>query len=81
MRTLILLACGVLFALLLLLPVRARGRGWRLAVFLLGWLLVVAWNLSTGLSHGYTLQEELPIQLLIYLLPTGLALWLWRRGR
>ncbi|KRG71135.1 hypothetical protein [Pseudoxanthomonas dokdonensis] len=81
MRTLILLLCGAGLALLWLWPMRARGQHWRLPAFLALWLAVVGWNLATGLSHGYSLQEELPIQLLIYLLPAALAWWLWRRGR
>ena len=33
------------------------------------------WNLRTGMSHGYSLQEELPIQLLIFAVPVAVG-WL-----
>ena len=79
MRTLILLAIGL--ALAALVPRLPPGRPRRIAVagFALLWLAVVGWNLATGLSHGYTLAEELPIQLLILAPPVALAAWLGRR--
>ena len=45
------------------------------AVFSIGWLAAVLWNLRTGMSHGYSLQEELPIQAVIYLVPVAAAWW------
>ncbi len=81
MRTLILLAAGLLLAALL--PLIGTGRPRRIAAgaFCLLWLAVVAWNLATGLSHGYSLAEELPIQALILLPPVALAWWLGGRKR
>ncbi|WP_225591792.1 MULTISPECIES: hypothetical protein [unclassified Stenotrophomonas] len=50
-------------------------------LFAAAWLAVVGWNLRTGLSHGYTLREELPIQAAIYLVPLALAVWLaWKHA-
>lgn len=80
MRTLILLAIGLaLAALVAWVP---AGRRRRLAAGGVGalWLAVVGWNLATGLSHGYTLGEELPIQALILLPPIALAAWLGCRA-
>ena len=73
MRTLIFTAVGLLVAAAVtwLAPLQWRVRA--AAVFTLAWLLVVAWNLRTGLSHGYSLQEELPIQAAIFLIPVALA--------
>jgi hypothetical protein len=41
------------------------------------------WNLRTGMSHGYSLQEELPIQSVIFVIPViGAWLLAWKgRGR
>jgi hypothetical protein len=43
--------------------------------FVIIWLVVAAWNMWIGLSQaGYSFQEELPIFLLIFLLPAAVAL-------
>ncbi|MEL1264352.1 hypothetical protein [Pseudoxanthomonas putridarboris] len=83
MRTLTFIVAGLLivgFAIWLAKPAKRRTVA---GVFTLGWLLVVLWNLRTGLSHGYSLQEEAPIQLLIFALPVAAGWWLaWKaRGR
>lgn len=81
MRTLILIVLGLLLAAAAMhfAPVARRG-AW-VGGFAVAWLGVVAWNLRTGLSHGYSLSEELPIQLLIYALPVALAVGWWLRTR
>lgn len=74
MRTLILICVGIVLAILSqrLSPTAYR---WRVALsFLFGWALVVAWNLASGLWHGYSLREELPIQLVIFAIPVALAI-------
>jgi len=81
MRTLIFILVGLAIAGLFVGRVRPGWRKRMLLAFGLGWLLAVAWNLQTGLSHGYSLQEELPIQVLIFMLPVAFALWLARRRR
>ena len=80
MRTVVLIVVGsalAWFAMWLGAPARRMLAAWLFAV---AWLAVVSWNLRTGLSHGYSLREELPIQALIYLLPVALALWLALRA-
>jgi hypothetical protein len=48
--------------------------------FLLGWLLITAFNLWVGVSRaGYAASEELPILLLLYGVPAAAALLLrWK---
>lgn len=79
MRTAILLFVGLaLLGLFLRLAKPARRRAAALA-FVVLWLLVIGWNLSLGLSHGYSLQEELPIQAALFGIPALAAWWLARR--
>ena len=45
------------------------------AVFLIVWLIAAAWNMYVGVSSaGYSVAEELPIFLVIFLLPALVAL-------
>lgn len=82
MRTLIIIAIGIAVALLVLRFIRPSWRLPAAAIFSGLWLLASAWNLRIGMSHGYTLQQELPIHLLIWSVPVGVALWLaLKRGR
>lgn len=83
MRTLILIVAGLLlmaFAMWLTKPAKRIATAW---LFTAVWLLVTLWNLFTGMSHGYSLQEELPIQLAIFSIPmVGAWLLAWKgRGR
>ncbi|KAF1709779.1 hypothetical protein CSC70_08760 [Pseudoxanthomonas kalamensis DSM 18571] len=73
MRTLILILIGLAVAAVSMWLGGPGRRRWAFAGFAVAWLLVVGWNLRTGLSHGYSLAEEAPIQTLIYLLPVALA--------
>ncbi|MFS4438259.1 hypothetical protein ACMA5I_08595 [Paracoccaceae bacterium GXU_MW_L88] len=50
-----------------------------LPIFWLIWALIAAWNLTTGLSHGYSFIEELPIFLVIFCVPALAGWWLARR--
>jgi uncharacterized membrane protein YwaF len=83
MRTLTFIVVGLLligFAMWLARPAKRRN----VAVFFaLGWLLVVLWNLRTGMAHGYSFQQELPLQLLMFIVPVAAGCWLaWKaRGR
>ena len=80
MRTLTFIVVGLLlvaFAMWLAKPEKRRGVA---VVFTLGWLLAVAWNLRTGMSHGYTFPEELPIQVVIFAIPV-VGAWLLARKR
>ncbi|WDS37037.1 hypothetical protein [Pseudoxanthomonas sp.] len=81
MRTLILILAGLLIAVgaVFRCPQAHRRKG--AAAFTVVWLLAVAWNLRVGLAHGYALQEEAPIQLLIFVVPVAAAWWLARARR
>lgn len=80
MRTLILIAIGLVVAGLSLWLSKPAWRVYVAGGFTLVWLAVVVWNLRTGLSHGYTLQQELPIHALIFSVPVVLAGWLAWKG-
>jgi hypothetical protein len=81
MRTVILITVGLLLAVALLRLAPAPYRTWTCALFTLAWLGLSAWNLRTGLSHGYTLAQELPIHLVLFGIPAAAAwgLWWWAR--
>ena len=75
MRTLILILAGLLlmaFAMWLSKPVKRNTTAW---LFTAIWLVVTIWNLITGMSHGYSFKEELPIQCMIFAIPV-LGAWL-----
>lgn len=80
MRTLILIFGGLLIAVGAVFRVPPLHRTKGAIVFTIIWLLAVLWNLRTGLSHGYSLQEEVPIQLLIFAVPVAVAWLLARYG-
>ena len=50
------------------------------AAFVALWFVAAAWNLWVGVSRaGYSFQEELPIFLLIFLLPAAVAVFVkWK---
>lgn len=81
MRTLIFIATGLLLATVLLRLTPATYRLLAAGLFTVAWLAVSAWNLRTGMSHGYTFAQELPIHLALFGLPAALAwgLWWWLR--
>lgn len=83
MRTLILIVIGLVLATMLLRLAPAAWRTTAAALFTLLWLAISAWNLRTGLSHGYTLAQELPVHVPLFGVPVTLAWGLWwlaRRG-
>jgi hypothetical protein len=51
-----------------------------IAVFVGAWLVICALNMWAGVTHaGYSIGEELPIFLLLFSIPTAVALLLkWR---
>ena len=79
MRTLILLAIGL--AVMGLTLWRAKPRHRRIAawLFMAVWLLFTLYNLRTGLAHGYSLQEELPLHLVLFGVPALAAWWCSRK--
>lgn len=82
MRTIILLAVGVVVAYVFYRCAPAGRRRLAAACFTALWLALCAWNLYTGLAHGYSLAEEVPIHLVLFGVPTALAWGLaWKAGR
>jgi len=81
MRTVIFIVVGLVLAAALLRLAPAAYRAWAAGLFTLVWLGAAAWNLRTGLSHGYTLAQELPIHVALFGIPVALAwgLWWWLR--
>lgn len=82
MRTLILILAGLgLLAVAMLLSKPA----WRpvvALVFIGVWLLASAVNLGIGLSHGYSLREELLVHVFLFGIPAAAALWVrWSTTR
>lgn len=80
MRMIVLILIGLALAGLAMWlgkPARRIGTVW---LFTGAWLLVTSWNLYTGMSHGYSLQEELPIQAVIFAVPV-IAAWALARKR
>lgn len=75
MRTLFIVAIGVVLVLVLLWRCPHRHHFVVMWVFSLGWLAVCGWNLGVGLSHGYALGEELLVHALLYGVPVGLGWW------
>jgi hypothetical protein len=43
------------------------------------WLVAAAVNLRIGVSHGYTVAQELPIGLVVFGVPAAAALLFWWR--
>ena len=81
MRTVVFIAVGLVLAALLLRLAPASQRMSAAGIFTVAWLGVSAWNLRTGLSHGYSLAEELPIHLAMFGVPVALAWGMWWRQR
>lgn len=79
MRTLLFLVGGVvLWAAMSYFPklagVQLENRWLAAAIFGTVWFIVAVWNMWVGMtSAGYSFWEELPIFLLIFLAPLGVA--------
>ena len=78
MHTIKVLAVGFVILGLLVLIGRAAGHGSRAALYFLPvWLTISALNLWYGVTRaGYTIAEEFPIFLLIFAVPSSVALLL-----
>lgn len=83
MRTLILVLIGLAAAAIILWSAPRERRVLATGIFTVAWLGVSIWNLNIGLSHGYTLAQELPIHAVLFGVPVvGAWLWLcWRSRR
>ncbi len=88
MRTMIIILAG--FALLAACVLAARRLGSSaagpigpaIAIFITAWFVVAAINMWFGVARaGYSFKEELPIFLLIFLLPAVAAVFVrWKLG-
>ena len=75
MRTLIIIAVGLIIASLLVSLLPKKFLMITGMIFSLGWLAATVLNLRIGLAHGYSLAEETPIHLVLYLVPVSVY-WL-----
>lgn len=82
MRTLVFLLAGLVLGGVIVGGGRAAGRarGSALTVFGALWVAVAGWNLYEGVANaGYTVLEELPIFLVIVLVPLVVVALVSRR--
>lgn len=79
MRTLVFILAGLIAVSIAMWFAPSARRVLVAAVFSVVWLAVSAWNLRIGLSHGYSLREELVVHLALFGIPV-LAAWIvvWR---
>lgn len=85
MHTLMILAAGLLLLVVSVLVARllkgsfAAGAGAAFKVFIPIWLVCALVNMWVGVTQaGYTVVQEAPIMLVVFLIPAGVA-WLTRR--
>ena len=82
MRTLILILVGLALAGLAMWLSKPDRRVGTAGLVTGAWVLATAGNLYTGMSHGYSLQEELPFQAAMFAVPAVAAWWIaWRTRR
>ncbi|MGG6463534.1 hypothetical protein [Solilutibacter silvestris] len=84
MRTLIIIAIGIVLATLLLFVFRRDARTLRtvFVTFAIAWIAVCAYNMWLGVARaGYAVTEELPFLLANAGVPLLFAWWLQRRLR
>lgn len=82
MRTLIVIGIGFALWLLSLAAAKFLG-GWSPTaksistyIFIAVWFIATAYNVSIGVSKGYTVMQELPIFLITFLLPAAVAIFI-----
>ncbi len=83
MHTIKVLAVGFGLLGIFVLGGRLLGHGSRAALsFLPAWLIIAALNLWYGVARaGYSIADEFPIFLLIFAVPSAVALFIWWRLR
>lgn len=69
MRSFIIIIFGVLISAIILWLTPAQNRIFIGIIFSIFWLILIFWNLNIGMSHGYTFAQELPIHLILYIIP------------
>jgi hypothetical protein len=84
MRTIVIILGGLLLlGVAILLPRWIGGGGTQMMVttakvFIPIWLAVALLNMWIGVSRaGYSVAEEFPIFLIIFVVPAGVALFIW----
>ena len=79
MHTIKVLAVGFVLLGIFVLIGRALGYGSRAAVYFLpAWLVGAALNLWYGVARaGYSIADEFPIFLLVFAVPSSVALLIW----
>ncbi len=81
MRTAIIIAIGFAFLAACLLAPRLLGRpeatGTAAKIFLVLWLVAALANGWLGVRAGYTWAQELPISLVIFIVPGAVAAYVW----
>lgn len=81
MRTLIFIAAGLAVLALLMLQTKPSARAKVALGFILAWSVVSAVNFGVGLSHGYSIADELAVHAFLWGLPAAAALACFRRWR
>ncbi len=85
MHTVMVIGGGLVLLAVFMLVTRQFGGGTARAAatgavwFIPIWLLAAGFNLSVGVEHGYSLAEELPIALVVFGVPAGIAAVIWLR--
>ena len=83
MRTIVIIVCGlVLFGVFALVGPRfgasARSMVTAAQIFIPAWLLAALINMWLGVSRaGYSVSEEFPIFLAIFIVPAAVAAFIW----
>lgn len=75
MRTLIVVVIGIVVGVVLLWLLRQHRKAPMAGVFVFAglWLAACLYNLSVGVSHGYSVSEEIPFLLVNYLVPVAVV--------
>lgn len=81
MRTLVIILIGLALLAAFLLLSKPRKRGQAALAFIGVWLVASGVNLGIGLSHGYSLAEELLVHAALFGIPAVAALAAWRKCR
>lgn len=81
MRTLIIILIGLALLALLLFVSKPGKRSQAALAFIGVWLVASGVNLGIGLSHGYSLAEELTVHAALFGIPAVVALFAWRKFR
>ena len=85
MHTLMVIGIGLVLIAVFILVGRQFGGGGSAAAaasalwFIPFWLVAAGFNLSIGMRHGYSFAEELPIGLVVFGVPAGIAAVIWWR--